>query len=499
MSNNKNETPKKFYDNKLSFYAHAPAEKKEAQQIEITQQEKVSERYFRIGKPIRKPATQLLQQEILEAKHTVNLDNHSARAVVIAISKVMNEIEQFPNIKFRLGNTTFNCIANPTLYQIGNMQVRIENFNNGGYFVPPYEDQVATVQATQKQFTNPGLMAFLNAMLGHGINRSAREKKLASLLLEKSKRMQGFALADFNSTGFIRLDGEQPCTFNLSKDINFVDVEKGPTRQSKTLSQFIHILNFINFMHVIAEVSRRLYRDDQGKVKDYPTTNAKKIDEFPVASFHARVLKLIIAGKIEFSQLFANGKPYGVVTGIGTATNFATILAKAFAINSFMSDHHHEIFPFKTGRKYKDHYLQSRPQLVRQELGDEFGGASESSDHEYDSLDEDIDFSMASEEEEDLGLTAFEDLTLEDIMKTFESPKKENKGNKSPPNKAAASTTQTTASGSSSNSISSKPAQLPKQHMFHNHSPAAGVHELSNEENNQEHLKDGYESPTSSS
>lgn len=500
MSTENKESPKKFENKQLGFYAHSPTVKTEAQKLELKQQRKASMLFFRIGKPIKKPETKQLAKEISEAKHPVSLDNHSARAIVIAISKVMNEKAKFPHIKFTLGNTIFNCVANPTTLQIGNVEVRIDQFNtNGSYFVPPYEDKVATNSATGRNFTIPGLMAYLNAIIGNGANKVAREKRLASLFIEKGKQMQSFRLADFNSNGFIRLESEAPCTFNLNKDIAFNDVEKGYTIQSKRLSQFIHILNFINFMHVIVEVSRRLYRDDHGDIQNYPTSNAKKIDKFPVASFHVRVLKLIIAGKVRFNQLFTNGKPYGVVTGIGTATNFATILQKALDINSLMSDHHHEIFQFKTERKYKHHYLQSRAPLIRKEFGEEFGGSSESSGNEatYESLDADIAFSMASEEEEDLGLNAFDNLSLGDIMKTFEAPKQEKKEK----NSTQAKKTSTSSSSTSSYAYSGNSAQLSKQRIFHQkHSPASGIHDQeSDQENNSEDDSTSGNSPSASS
>lgn len=118
----------------------------------------------------------------------------------------------------------------------------------------------------------------------------------------------------------------------------------------------------------------------------------------------------------------------------------------------------------------------------------EFGGDTESSGYEYDSLDADVAFSMASEDEQDLGLEALEDLTLEDILTSFQSTKNEPKETKSTPKKNSTSNTKKTSNSSSSShtTYSSKATKLPKPHLFHNLSPAAGVHALSDEENNQD-------------
>lgn len=374
-------TPKKLKKDgeRLDVYAYPTSLEEKAQTKELKKQRMVAEQFFRVKEKLdeSKKSAELyheIKRSIDDEKHgtriviktslaelnlpLITLNNYSARAAVIAISKLLQTYEKFPDVCFKLGETQLLCRANPSLHQIGNLYVEIIGL--------PNEDTYGDT-----------MIEHLEPLLGKN-KKTERERQLAQLLREKSKRLHGFELTDFNSSGRIKLEGEE---------------EYKPDDDIKELQNAIHVLNFLNFMHVIGEVTRRLYRDEKGGLYSYKDAKGTKSDKFPVAPFHARVIELMSLGRIKANDVFGNSgeefeeRPkYGVVAAKKLTDDFTTkVINKANSINKLMSDYHKEKYAKNYSARNPNDYLQTRASLLRTELGNQFGGDSESDGEDYSS------------------------------------------------------------------------------------------------------------------
>jgi hypothetical protein len=391
-------TPKRIrnkHNTFLGIYGYPLAMRKKAEKKEYSNQVKTTEKFFRVGKLLNKnKKSTKLYEAMLTAIGThefVKLDGYSARAVVIAISKLLQKNEVFPKLVFTLGETELSC--NPAhkdnrRRQIGNLVVMIRNLNK----CPSYGEEI---------------MNYLSQALGD--NRE-RENKIGILFQTYSKIMTSFTLDDFNTDGQIKLSNEE--SYQLKEN-----------EEDQKVKNAIFILNFINFMHVVGEVTRRLYRDGNGKIasppsfKFYSFPEPKNSDEFPVASFHARVIELMRVGTISLNDIYgvsdsAYGRPrYGVVAGKDTIRQIGEeVKPKGFEINSLMSMYHAERYAKNYSQRHSTDYLVTRPFWIRVELGDQFGGDSESGGSSYSSDQSDTEY--LSEDEEDVGMLQLANLKM---------------------------------------------------------------------------------------
>ncbi len=396
----KNNIPKRIKDENgeaLALRAFPESLKQKAQEKEFSKQATVTERFFRVGKPLeQKKNSTKLYGEILTAidmDWLVELDDYSSRAVIIAVTKLMQKFKMFPKVVFKIGNTVLSCSPSDKRdRQVGNLLVTIENLNVS----PSYGNDI---------------MGKLNPVLGaESLERELREIKLAKLLRLKSKIIQSFKPANFNQTGLIKIDGEAA----------YSSQNAGNNNNLPAIRNAIHILNFLNFMHSIGEICRRLYRDKDGNLFPYSFPQpAKTSDRFPVAAFHTRVLNLMQSGTIRLDEVYGSGgkPPYGLVGGKSSIFNIdevtqksakfvnqhllddkkieiddVTAKQKGFSINELMSNYHKTKHASNYKLRHPNDYLQATPFWLRWELGRQFGGDSESDGSDYEDAKSDTEY-----------------------------------------------------------------------------------------------------------
>jgi hypothetical protein len=358
-------------DGTLSIYAYPSLLKDQAQQKESERQKSITERFFHVGIPLKKgkKSTTLYgeMRTALDMKWEVKLDGWSSRAAVIAISKLLQKLELFPPITFKIGETILQCRSGEyRTRQIGNLMVTIVSLGN---IAPKYG---ATI-----------MLKYINPLIGTDASLKAmREKRLGFLFTKKSKILESFTFDDFHTSGRIKASVSSP---------SYVSVG---TLQDQRVNNSIHVLNFLNFMYMIGETTRRLYRDQYGKVASPPRFQRYGFpeppvsDAIPVGNLHARAFKLLRLGRIRINDLFGDSgtgydcRPrYGVVSGVHTITNVVSqVKPKCLAVNELMSDYHKNkyLMSTKSAAMLQSHYFMTRSSGFYGELKAQFGGESES-------------------------------------------------------------------------------------------------------------------------
>ncbi len=398
------DTPKEYW----GIYAY-PAPDSQSKQLiqekEFKKQKQVTERFFWVRRDLQNGnSSTKLYGEInggMVGNWPVDLDGYSARSAVIAVSKILRDNMLFPTVTFKIGETKLECspaVEASRARQVGNFVVNIIQLNSA----PPYRAEI---------------MNYLTPLVSNP-QSIKRNKKLAFLFRRKGNKIASFEENEFNQRGQVKLADEDSYDSNKEQ----ANQKNGQRPVKNKIKEAIHVLNFLNFMHTIGEVVRRLYRDVNGDLFDYeskehkekyfknPKTGtsyygpvlqqrstqlklAKPSDEFPVASFHARAFLLMSKGRNGFTM----NDIYGTAAGTVNAPKHGVVAAKETIedikrqckpkgdlINQAMSEYH----AIEYKKDYPNHYLMTRPFWIKSELYGQFGGKSES-ENSYDDLSSD--------------------------------------------------------------------------------------------------------------
>lgn len=228
-------------------------------------------------------------------------------------------------------------------------------------------------------------------------------------MMEKTKIISSFLPTDFNIYGQAALHNEP--TFSSEQHI------LGQVKREK-IDAHIHYLNGLNFLRSIVEVCRRLYRDENGQIYDYEDPKAKQSDKIPIAIFQVRSSTLLQKGLIELNDVFGestcygntiwtNGRPtagsglhraqYGVATGKDTIKHVDKTQAKGVEINKRIEDNtralinNSEIFSCPVDLKTLIG-IKASNNTLREELGREYGGDSESEGSDYSDVESNLSY-----------------------------------------------------------------------------------------------------------
>ena len=370
---------RKSDNRKVSMYGFPS--KEVAKQKEFLWQKQVCDKFFKIGKPLREGTKshdihlQVTKQLSAKEKKPLVLDGLCRRSFIIALSKILTEHGEMPNLIFKIGTTQISFIPtddNGKKRQLGNFKMEIENcfdiaYGNGcitrlKYFLEPSWDYDTT-------------------------NKRRRKEILLKLITDRLPIFTPFTYRDLNKYGNIRVFDEETC--------NPYD-----TKSYEKIKPNLHFLNGLIFLVTIVEVLVRGYRTEKGEVFDYNDPKGIQSDSFPVAMAQARSLSLLLSGKIAFADFLGQSKTtdedyrasYGAVTAKGTIDNIQVMLEKLLLINERYNDYHSEL---EFWRDLKTTYLNSNnagylisgKSRMFCDLKADYGSGSESEDDSSDYSD----------------------------------------------------------------------------------------------------------------
>lgn len=306
-------------------------------------QRSVSEKFFRVGKPLKpgckshKIYTDLTTYLEGNKVKPFPINGLNRRSFIIALSKVLTDHGHMPEITFQLGKTKIRLTRENsyTQKQKGNFSMEIPAL--GQY-------QVAYGRNCVKRLK----WIYEPSWEKDKIKNARRFDELKKSIAKRLQTMQSFHEEDFNNYGFVYLTGDRSGFYNTNGKV-----------QSN-----IDFLNGLIFLVTTVEVLERLYRTKQGELYDYYYEEGKTSDAFPVAMAQARSIMLLLTGKISLTDFVGeslcqgyNGKQhnayYGAVTGKSNIQYIDMVFEKLGAINRL---HNTTVLRKREWRSFCDEY-----------------------------------------------------------------------------------------------------------------------------------------------
>jgi hypothetical protein len=295
-------------------------------------------------------------------KNTIDLDGYSARSIILALTTILNTCHCIPTLAFKIGNNNILCISNPTRNQKGNVNIQAVNPDGTVKVIPSvYGDGNGKPQYSIAE----NLRQITTKNPGNNILESMKSK---------IRKVSSFSQGSINNN-----------------DAFFLDQ--------------------LSFLHSIIEVARRGYEQNQNGLSN--------LDKLPMGTSQARTLQLLIDGQITIDEAYGldtqntqqqfyspvktisgyGGKkispkqkyksPYGAATGQDLESEHKEVQTKIERINAKYNTR------YSTNSSSVLSFIEGR-NLMRQNLGEQYGSDGESSGEDYSDDDLNKAFKISS-------------------------------------------------------------------------------------------------------
>jgi hypothetical protein len=262
-------------------------------------------RFFRFGEGMRVGGVAQVLEPLLFSAQPVDLSGYSTRSVVIVLVRKMRATTEATvqatintpgdhstpgkkifSIKFKLAETVIDYEWFPDKWQRGQCIIKVNGRKPDLYGVGMEND-----------------LERLTGSYGGNDKVNARTKKLGSLLLQKTKKLEPFYHHEFT---YVQASGG--LKVRICHDGKSGKAAAAPAQVAAT----IHKLNGLLILWSIAEPARRL-SGHKAKPSDAPIwkqRSAINLDSIPVAIMQIRALRLLAEGVVGVRDLFGHSEKY---------------------------------------------------------------------------------------------------------------------------------------------------------------------------------------------